>query len=71
MSAHCEEMEDVDLVNFRVDYNLIGVSYRYNAPFEYIVTFCDVDGNELIVHLKPKLAYNIASMVLASYEPEE
>lgn len=71
MSAHHEEMEYVDFANFRVDYNLMAVSDRYNTPSEYVVTFCDVDGNELTVHLKAKLAYNIASMILASYEPEK
>lgn len=71
MSSHCEEMEDVSYTTFRVKYCLTQDDVRFNIPRKYVITFYDVDGNESTIHLTPKLAFNIANAILASYVPEE
>lgn len=71
MSSHCEEMEDVRYTDFRVEYCLPPDDVRFSVPLKYVMTFYDVDGNESTIHLTPKLAFNIANAILASYVPEE
>lgn len=70
MAGHCEEMECVNYADVKVVYDLTATSDHCKVPFEYVVTFCDVDGNEIKVHLKPELAYNIASWVFNTYVPK-